>query len=777
MDVLHGKADPLTLLFSSGDPTPGDLYLKAPVARAANRILKETIQTLIAELPPDRHLRIIEVGAGTGSATAAILPELPEGRFDYMYTDISAGFFAEAKARFESSEAAMTYRALDIEKDPIDQGFSPHGYDLLIASNVLHTTRYLQETLAHCQQLLAPSGQLVALENMSGFGWMDLTFGQLDGWWRFADDYRPHHALASPAVWRRALADTGFGEVEILGLDESDLTAIPDKGVIAVQGPAEVVEPPGVWILAADDGGIAKSLATELVNHQQTVVLAHSEQEAADADSEDSREEVITRTVDMDLRESWCSVLESIPKNAPLCGVVHLLALDGHGADATTNEMAEDVQRVTASALALTQAVLDSNLSVENGIWFITQGVQVLERERTAQLAGTPLWGFGKAVSREATHMQPRMIDLDPGEGVSVSELAHELLSPDLENHIAYRWGSRQAARLVRANTETHRLLLSEDSAWGLVPNPSGILDSPSIKTLSSRSLEPKEIRVAVQASGLNFWDVFRSLGFIEEGDLGREMVGVVTDIGSEVSTLAVGDHVVGLGFGAFASEMITREELAAQAPSGFSSTELATLPSAFVSAALSYEFSGLESGDRVLIHAGAGGVGLAAIQLAQAAGAEVFATASPPKQNYLRSLGVKHLFNSRETDFGEQILEVTGGAEIHVVLNSLTSEGFIDASLSCLAEGGRFVELARRDILSKEEMAERRPDVAYEILELDVLKKTDPAWVGRVLQDILKRLPSGELRPITHSRWPLAEVGSALRFMQLACLATVTLF
>lgn len=772
VDVLHGKADPLTLLFSSGDPTPGDLYLKAPVARAANRILKETIQTLIAELPPDRHLRIIEVGAGTGSATAAILPELPElpeGRFDYTYTDISAGFFAEAKTRFESTEASMIYRALDIEKDPIDQGFDPHGYDLLIASNVLHATRYLQETLAHCQQLLAPSGQLVALENMSGFGWMDLTFGQLDGWWRFADDYRPHHALASPAVWRRALADTGFGEVEILGLDESDLTAIPDKGVIVVQGPAEVVEPPGVWILAADDGGTAKSLATELVNHQQTVVLAHSEQGDAHADSEDSREGIITRTVDMDLRESWCSVLESIPKNAPLCGVVHLLALDGHGADATTNEMAEDVRRVTASALALTQAVLDSNLSVENGIWFITQGVQVLERERTAQLAGATLWGFGKAVSREVTHMQPRMIDLDPGEGVSVPELAHELLSPDLENHIAYRWGSRQAARLVRANTETRRLHLPEDSAWGLVPNPSGILDSPSVKTLSSRSLEPKEIRVAVQASGLNFWDVFRSLGFIEEGDLGREMVGVVTDIGSEVSTLAVGDHVVGLGFGAFASEMITREELAAQAPPGFSATELATLPSAFVSAALSYEFSGLGPGDRVLIHAGAGGVGLAAIQLAQAAGAEVFATASPPKQNYLRSLGVQHVFNSRKTDFGEQILEVTGGAGIHVVLNSLTSEGFIEASLSCLTEGGRFVELARRDILSKEEMAERRPDVAYEILELDVLKKTDPAWVGRVLQDILKRLPSGELRPITHSRWPLAEAGSALRFMQLA--------
>ena len=103
------------------------------------------------------------------------------------------------------------------------------------------------------------------------------------------------------------------------------------------------------------------------------------------------------------------------------------------------------------------------------------------------------------------------------------------------------------------------------------------------------------------------------------------------------------------------------------------------------------------------------------------------------------------------------------------VVLNSLTGEGFIDASLSCLARGGRFVELARRDILSEEEMAAVRPDVAYSILELDVLKKTDPAWVGRVLRDVMERLEAEELKPLVHSRWPLAEAGAALRFMRSA--------
>ena len=137
-----------------------------------------------------------------------MLPELPDGRFEYMYTDISAGFFAEAESRFGDGGGCIEYRPLDVEKDPVEQGFDAHAYDLIIASNVLHATRSLNETLGHCLKLLAPSGQMVALENLRGQGWMDLTFGQLDGWWRFADDYRPHHALAGPEVWERALRDS-----------------------------------------------------------------------------------------------------------------------------------------------------------------------------------------------------------------------------------------------------------------------------------------------------------------------------------------------------------------------------------------------------------------------------------------------------------------------------------------------------------------------------------------------------------------------------------------
>ena len=767
-EVLRGSADPLTLLFSSGEPTAADLYLKAPVARAANRMLAEAVRALVASLPAGRRLRVIEVGAGTGSATASVLPELPEGQFDYVYTDISAGFFAEAEARFGDGGGCIEYRPLDIEKDPISQGFDSHGYDLLIASNVLHATRYLEETLGHCRDLLAPSGQLVALENLSGLGWMDLTFGQLDGWWRFADDYRPHHALASPAVWRQALGDAGFEAVEVLGPDESDPSRTPDKGVIVAQGPTEVAEPTGMWVLAGDRGVLAQKLATDLAARNQAVVLASSD--APEEKGPVAGGPGIFRTaVEMNRRESWQSLVASLPDDVPLSGVVHLAGLDGHGAQATTGEMADDVRRAGASALALVQGIIDSDAIPANGVWMITRGAQLLERERGGEIAGAALWGFGKAIAREAAQLQPKMIDLDPGEMAPAPDLVKELLYPDAENHIAYRSGSRRVARLVRSGAEAERLSLPEEPDWVLAPDPAGVFDRPYVHPLPAPALEPREVRVAVKAAGLNFWDVFRSLGFIEEGLLGREMCGHILELGSEVSTVSVGDSVVGLGFGAFGPQMVTREELVAPAPSGFSVTGLATVPSAFVSAALSFELSGLEAGEKVLIHAAAGGVGLAAIQLVQAAGAEVFATASAPKQAYLRSLGVEHIFDSRNTAFGTEILEATGGAGVDVVLNSLTGEGFIDASLSCLRQGGRFVEMARRDILSEEEMAAARPDVAYAILELDVLKKTEPAWVGRVLREVMERLSAGELKPIIHSRWPLAEAGAALSFMRSA--------
>ena len=537
-DVLVGDADPLTLLFSSGEPTAADLYLKAPVARAANQMLADAVATLLEQLPDGRRLRVIEVGAGTGSATAAVLPELRKGCFDYTYTDISAGFFAEAEGRFGGPEASIEYRVLDIEQDPGSQGFDYHAYDLVIASNVLHATRYLSETLEHCRDLLAPSGHLVALENLRGQGWLDLTFGQLDGWWRFADSCRPHHALASPAVWRQALDDAGFEGVEVLGADETDPDAEPDRGVILAQGPADVAERPGVWVLAADRSGVAAELAERLAAVNQTVVLAG---DAPSPDPGSVPDGAVPAVIDMESRAEWRELLETLPAELPLNGVVHLAATDPHDAQASTEQMATAVRRAAASALALLQGLADADATVAKGVWFVTRGGQVLEHESVEGVAGAVLWGFGKVAAREASHLQPRMIDLDPAATGLPPDVCDEFLHPDSETHIAYRGGHRQAARLVRAGTGTERLSLPEpagESAWLLEPDEGGALEELRVEAAPDRSLEPGEVRVAVEATGLNFWDMFRSLGVIDEGLLGGEFCGRVLEVGPGVTTV-----------------------------------------------------------------------------------------------------------------------------------------------------------------------------------------------------------------------------------------------
>ena len=241
---------------------------------------------------------------------------------------------------------------------------------------------------------------------------------------------------------------------------------------------------------------------------------------------------------------------------------------------------------------------------------------------------------------------------------------------------------------------------------------------------------------------------------------LGEEFCGRIVEVGSDVTAVAVGDRVAGFAFGTFGPEVVTREELVAVAPAGVSATALATIPSVFVTCVLSYELAGLKAGDRVLVHAGAGGVGLAAIQLAQAAGAEVFATASARKRDYLRSHSAsKHVFDSRTTAFGEEILEATGGAGVDVVLNSLTGRG--------LHRGQPVLPRARRPLrgtrqaghpLTEDEMAAVRPDVAYAILDLYTLKEQDPAGPGAALAGRAgarrdRRPRTAEAQP--HGQWP----------------------
>ena len=209
--------------------------------------------------------------------------------------------------------------------------------------------------------------------------------------------------------------------------------------------------------------------------------------------------------------------------------------------------------------------------------------------------------------------------------------------------------------------------------------------------------------------------------------------------------------------------------QLLAPVPDGLSAVAAASIPAAALTARLAFDWAQLRPGDRVLVHAASGGVGLAAIQLAQQRGATVFATASTYKRATLRRIGVEYVYDSRSTDFADQILADTGGAGVDVVLNSLTNEGFVAATVRATAQNGRFAEIAKRDIWTPEQMAAARPDIDYEIVALDGTIVADPERIRGLLAEVSDGLASGEWAPLPAEIYPLTEAKTAFRRMQQA--------
>jgi NADPH:quinone reductase-like Zn-dependent oxidoreductase len=273
-----------------------------------------------------------------------------------------------------------------------------------------------------------------------------------------------------------------------------------------------------------------------------------------------------------------------------------------------------------------------------------------------------------------------------------------------------------------------------------------GSFDGLRVEESVAREPGPGEVRIAVRAAGLNFRDVLNVLGAYpgDPGDLGGEISGEVVAVGAGVTHLAAGDRVFGLVAGGFTSDLTVPAAMLRRLPVTVSHAGGATIPVTFVTARAAFDLAGLAPGERVLIHAGAGGVGMAAVQLARNTGAEIFVTASVSKHDALRAMGIRNVFDSRSTAFAGEILAATDGAGVNVILNSLTSEGFIAASLSCLGQGGRFVEIGKRDIWAYDQMRAYRADVTYHILAIDDWMRDTPEKVGVLLDDLAPQFASG---------------------------------
>ncbi len=467
--------------------------------------------------------------------------------------------------------------------------------------------------------------------------------------------------------------------------------------------------------------------------------------------------------------QSWQRMFaEAAERGAPVTGIVWRSS--GHATDETTTELATRLEAEVATMLGAAQTALaEQKGTLADGLWVVTERAVATEPGEPVDPVQAALWGFGRTLIAEQPSLRVRLVDSDGGDE-SLNWLPGALGTPVVEPEMAVRQGRFLVSRLLHW-ARNGALPMPRSDDYALAPTERGAIDNLRLSEVEVAPPKANEVQVRIEAAGLNFRDVLNVLGLYpgDPGPIGGDLCGVVTEVGSEVTGFEVGQRVFGSMQGAFASRLNVPAPLLATVPDGISAVDAATIPAAALTVRLAFDWAQLKPGDKVLIHAASGGVGLAAVQMARAHGATVFATASKYKRATLREMGVEYVYDSRTTDFADQILADTDGAGVDVVLNSLTNEGFVEATVRATAEGGRFAEIAKRDIWTHEQMAALRPDIAYEIVALDVTMMTDPDHIRRLMAEVSDGLAKGEWTPVPAEVYPLTEARTAFRRMQQA--------
>jgi acyl transferase domain-containing protein/acyl carrier protein len=775
-EVLSGRRSPLELLFPAGEKSLEALYFHSPLVRTLNALVRQAVGAAFSGWPAGRKVRFLEVGAGSGGTTASLLPQLPEERTDYLFTDISPLFLAQAAKRF-AAYPCVRYEVLDLERDPGDQGLRPGSFDAVVAANVLHATSDLRRTLGYLRRLLVPGGLLALIEIVGAERWVDLTFGLTKGWWTFADaDLRPAYPLLSRPRWLRLLGEVGFERQEAVPADgELDLELCHQAIFLAraaiAAGEGAAAAGAGRWVIVADRGGVGEHLAAELRRGGGEALVIAAAGEATAPATAGCRQ--VSADQPGELRGCLRQALAESPPERGVDGVVYLWGLDAAPPAAGTAEsLAADQARVCGGALEVVQALAAAGQAEPPRLWLMTRGAQSVGDETAAPaISQATLWGLAKVVALEHPQLRCTCVDLDPAEP-AVAELLAELRSGDRETQVAWRGGDRKAARLERLEPSSAAASGAATAPCYLPPPAHGLLEELRFEPRERQSPRPGEVEVEVAATGLNFRDLLCALGGYpgEVTSLGGDFAGTVVSLGEGVAGLRVGQRVAGLARGAFASFVTTPAELMVPVPERLSLAEAASLPTVYLTAHYALDhLARLRAGERVLIHAATGGVGLAAVRLAQRAGAQVFATAgNPRKRELLRSLGIEHVFDSRSLAFAGEILRQTGGRGVDVVLNSLAGQ-FIAGGFSVLAPGGRFLEIGKRGIWTPEDAARERPDARYFPIDLDAVAFGDPAFAGGLLRHLVREIEAGELEPLPLRTFALDEVVAAFRHMQQA--------
>lgn len=799
-EVLRGEADPLQLIFPEGFLTTSEhLYHDSPTCRIYNQLVQKAVATALERLPQGRKVRILEIGAGTGSMTSYVLPKLPANWTEYVFTDVSPVFATAAEQKFRNYPF-VEYKVLDIETDPISQGFDAHSFDLILASDVLHATGDLRHCLQNVKQLLASEGLLVLLELTNAPYWVDLVFGLLKGWWLFTDlDIRPSHPLLCSQQWEDVLAEVGFAEVA--GLSDTDEAVESLHTVILAQGPhvdrvpqSQLTVPlkpeqQGSWLIFADSSGTGQQLAELLKQQKETPILISP---GKTYQSLDANHFQIRPEYPSDLQQ----LLEVVSASYPICrGVVHLWSLDTTLNEDTTLTSIESAQTLGClSVLHLVQALAQANLESSPRLVLVTCGTKVVSPMQSFSVAQSPVWGLGRVINNELPHLRCTKVDMSSASSLEeIQSLFEELYSEDKEDEIVLRGEARYVNRWARVSPEDigisqNQPLNPQNLPFRWEISTPGALESLTLRATSRLKPGQGEVEIQVCATGLNFLDVTKAMNSLADANLdgnvpgqglGWECAGIITDIGDGVEGFEIGDRVIAFAPHSFGSHTTTDARFVAHKPQTLSFEEAATIPLAFLTAYYAlHDLGRLNEGDvcgddgvvRVLIHAATGGVGLAAVQIAQAVGAEILATAgNPEKREFLRAIGVRHVMDSRSLGFADEVMEFTGGKGVDIVLNSLPGAA-IPKSLSVLGSYGRFIDIGKwENNNGKSGFKAVRNNASFFTVDIARLLRDRPNFVQSLFRKVVQLFADGTLRPLPHRVFPLSNLRTAYRSLAQA--------
>jgi len=813
-DVLQHKVMPEELLYSPKSSIQEHWNGASPSNLSMNLALRDTLREIVRDWPVNQRLRILEVGANDTEISQLLLSVLPVDQCDYDYIHHDEELLLNASFDLEPWHFVNT-RQLDLSFDinvGEDCSIQLGIYDIIIAANTLYRSDDLSKVQKNIKKLLSPKGILLLLERQSD-RFMDMTFGlQTDWWTHTSENETPIPLLMSANEWRTALKETGFDQVELLV--EPEATADTGAFMVIANHSDSLTKKDKLtsdnnkkerqtWMILKDEDDISNNLA-----HALGVVLKKSGHQIVIIQSGDTYKRlgpthfaINFDTEKSDTEEQFDHIIETLNKLDVHCDqVVHLMGLRWHS-DVNVHSGDLDIQaKRCASTVDLVKSLELLGDSAPRLSLVTSGGAVVAQEEQIFSFDSNPsqaaLWGLGRVIMNESPQLNCKLIDL---QGVFDAELSSSLLANELlldnkdsniENEVILNENVRHVMRMNRVSIEasskekTKKITLKNTSFSSGLPyclcfSTPGQLKNLYWQELPERFLQADEIEIKPYAAGLNFRDVMYAMGLlsdeaVENGfagpTLGMELSGKVTKVGSAVSEFRIGDEVVGFAPACFSSRVITQTTAITHKPQGWSFEEATTIPTTFFTVYYALKhLAQIQPGEKILIHGAAGGVGIAAIQFARLCGAEIFATAgSDEKRDFVRLMGADHVMDSRSLAFADDIMQITNGEGIDIVLNSLAGEA-ITRNLSVLKPFGRFLELGKRDFYENRKIGLRpfRNNISYFGIDADQLLIERPELANRLFKEMMTKFDDGSLRPMPYRSFPATRIEDAFRYMQ----------